>query len=172
MSLKTATYHALVQRHKDSIYCYSLYLLRNRMDAEDVTQEALIRIWKHFGRFNLLSARSWIMRTTHNLCIDLIRKREATQNREHPLDVEYSGQFADSPQDRPARRAELGQLGEKIQEAIQKLPEKMRSVFVLYELQGLKMDEISKALDIPVNTVKVTVRRARLKLQEELRDYA
>lgn len=132
MSLKTATYHALVHRHKDSIYSYAMYLLRNRMDAEDVTQEVLIRIWNHLGRFNILSARSWIMRTTNNLCIDVIRKREASLNKERPLKIEMLEQFKDAPQDRPAQRAELEQMGEKIQKSIQKLPDKMRSVFVLY----------------------------------------
>ena len=52
-----------------------MYLLKNRMDADDITQEVLIRIWKNIERFNILAAKTWIMKTTHNLCIDYLRKR-------------------------------------------------------------------------------------------------
>ena len=60
----------------------------------------------------------------------------------------------------------------KVKEAIQRLPENLRSVFVLYEIEEMKYKEISKALDLPVNSVKVYLLRARKKLQEELKDYA
>jgi RNA polymerase sigma-70 factor (ECF subfamily) len=61
---------------------------------------------------------------------------------------------------------------EKIKEAIQKLPENLKSIFVLYEIEGFKYREISQILDIPLNSVKVYLLRARKKLQEELKDYA
>ena len=59
----------------------------------------------------------------------------------------------------------------KVKEIIQLLPENLKSVFVLYEIEGLKYKEISKTLDMPINTVKVYLLRARKKLQEELRNY-
>ena len=59
----------------------------------------------------------------------------------------------------------------KINEHIEELPENLKSVFVLYEVQGFKYKEISKILDIPINSVKVYLLRARKKLQEGLREY-
>lgn len=61
---------------------------------------------------------------------------------------------------------------DKIKSAIQRLPENLRSVFVLYEIEGFKYKEISNVLDMPINSVKVYILRARKKLQEELKDYA
>ena len=62
-------------------------------------------------------------------------------------------------------------MASKIKEAIQRLPENLRSVFVLYEIEGMKYKEISRALELPLNSVKVYLLRARKKLQEELREY-
>jgi RNA polymerase sigma-70 factor (ECF subfamily) len=62
-------------------------------------------------------------------------------------------------------------MASKVKEAVQRLPDNLRSVFVLYEIEELKYKEISMALDIPINTVKVYLLRARKKLQEELKEY-
>ena len=80
-------YNFLVQQYKNRVYNYSLYLLQNRMDADDVTQEVLIKVWKHIGDFNILAAKTWIMRTTHNLCIDYLRKRKS-ENTKNPLSID------------------------------------------------------------------------------------
>ena len=63
-------------------------------------------------------------------------------------------------------------IGTKIKSAIENLPEKLKSPFVLYELEGFKYREISKILDVPLNTVKVNLLRARKHLQKELKFYA
>ena len=62
-------------------------------------------------------------------------------------------------------------LKEKIHNAIECLPENLKNIFVMYELQGLKYREISEILDMPLNSVRVYLLRARKKLQEELREY-
>ncbi len=59
----------------------------------------------------------------------------------------------------------------KVKESIERLPENLRSIFVMYEINGLKYREISDSLEMPVNTVKVYLMRARKKLQEELKHY-
>jgi RNA polymerase sigma-70 factor (ECF subfamily) len=62
-------------------------------------------------------------------------------------------------------------LKDRIESAIDRLPEKLQSVFVLYELQGLKYAQIAEVLEIPLNSVKVYLMRARIHLQKELSDY-
>ena len=62
-------------------------------------------------------------------------------------------------------------LKEKIHEAIERLPENFKSIFVMYELQGLKYKEISEILNLPLNSVRVYLLRARKKLQEDLREF-
>ncbi len=166
-------YWLLIKQYKNSIYSYALYMLKNRMDADDVTQEVLIRIWKHDDRFNIGAARTWIMKTTHNLCIDCLRKRARMQNREYECNAELEETIADeTPESDPSQNTDTRLLGETVRTAIEKLPENLRSVFVLYEIQGLKYVEISETLNMPVNSVKVYLMRARIKLQIELQKYA
>jgi RNA polymerase sigma-70 factor (ECF subfamily) len=148
-------------------------MLRNRMDAEDVTQEVMIRIWKNINKFNFFAARAWIMRTTHNLCIDNLRQRGKQFQREVSIDKNLSERIEDhNIAGSPEKVLTGSMIDEKIKNAIAQLPEIHKSPFVLYEIQGLKYKEISKILDMPLNSVKVNILRARKRLQKELKFYA
>jgi RNA polymerase sigma-70 factor (ECF subfamily) len=147
-------------------------MLKNRMDADDVTQEVLIKIWKNINTFKIASAKTWIMKTTHNLCIDYLRKRKINVKRIYSIDEEFVENLAgDGSDDNPQDKTHQNIMAGKVKEKIQLLPENLRSIFILYEMQGLKYREISKTLNIPINTVKVYLMRARKKLQEELKHY-
>lgn len=172
MNNKTIKYNLLVKQFKNNIYTYSMYMLRNRMDADDATQEVLIRIWNNIDKFNYAAAKSYIMRITHNLCIDFLRKRSLLVNRELEITEEIEETLNDeNSQSNPYLVMQMKIAKQKINEAIEKLPENLKSVFVLHEMQGLKYIEISTALEIPINSVKVNLFRARKKLQEELKKY-
>jgi len=173
--LETIGYKALVNRYKNRIFSYSIYMLRNSMDAEDVTQEVLIRLWNNMGKFKLPAAGSWIMRTTHNLCIDYLRRNQIARQRSVYIDEDDNSEekiMDNHKENHPEITAQQNIVLEKIKSAVQKLPENLKSVFVLYEIEGFKYKEISSVLDIPINSVKVYMLRARKKLQEELKDYA
>ncbi len=165
-------YRFLIQQYKNKVYTYSMYMLKNKMDADDVTQEVMIRIWQNIDKFNMLAAKTWIIKTTNNLCIDFLRRRSVAVKRKNEIDELFEETYsANSNSDNPYLITHFKMAASKIKEAIQNLPENLRSVFVLYEIEGLKYKEISKALDIPINSVKVYLLRARKKLQEELKDY-
>jgi RNA polymerase sigma-70 factor (ECF subfamily) len=166
MKLTETKYQFLIQQYKNNVYSYALYMMKNRMDAEDISQEVMIRIWQNVGKFNILSAKTWIMKTTHNLCIDYLRKRQSSYSREYRIDEEFSESFADGlEENNPLTKTHLKMMTDKIKIAIQNLPDKLKGVFVLYEIQGMKYREISKALEMPLNTVKVNILRARKKLR-------
>lgn len=166
--LTDTKYNFLVQQYKSRIYNYSVYLLKNKMDAEDVTQEVLIRIWGNLGSFNILSAKTWIMKTTHNLCLDYLRKRKSDFSK-NPYSIDdVSDYIENNAEENPMLKIENEIQTENIKSKIQELPENLRSVFVLYELQNMKYKEISKSLEIPINSVKVYLLRARKQLQEKL----
>jgi RNA polymerase sigma-70 factor, ECF subfamily len=170
--LRQTRYTFLIQQYKNRIYTYSLYMLKNKMDADDVTQEVMIRIWQNIDRFNFLAAKTWIMKTTNNLCIDYLRKRKAESGKNLEIDEVFEDSFSlNRNSDNPMITTHFKMMASKIKEAIQRLPENLRSVFVLYEIQGFRYQEISKMLDMPLNTVKVYMMRARKKLQEELKYY-
>lgn len=158
----------LVKQHKNMVYSYALYMLNDRMEADDAAQETLIRLWENLDKINLLAAKSWLMRTTHNLCIDYIRKRKTT----YEIDEEFSESIsAKENESNPLIMTQLKMAANKVKELIKELPDHLRSVFVLYEIEGLKYKEISKTLDLPINTVKVQLLRARKQLQEKLKNY-
>ncbi len=170
--LNQTRYTFLIRQYKNKIYTYSLFMLKNKMDADDVTQEVMIRIWKNIDRFNMLAARTWIMKTTNNLCIDFLRKRSVAVEREFEIDEMFEDTYSENRNsDNPYLTTHFKMMTAKVKEAIQKLPENLRSVFVLYEIQGFKYHEISKMLNMPLNSVKVYLLRARKKLQEELKSY-
>lgn len=147
-------------------------MLKDKMDADDVTQEVMIRIWQNVDKFNLLAAKTWIMKTTNNLCIDYLRRRNAAYNRNYSISEEMEESFgSELTEHNPFLTAHLKMITTKVKEAVQNLPDNLKSVFILYETQGMKYREISLALDIPMNSVKVYLLRARKKLQEDLKDY-
>lgn len=165
-------YRFLIQQYKNKIYTYSLYMLKNRMDADDVTQEVMIRIWQNIDKFNILAAKTWIIKTTNNLCIDYLRRRAVAVNREFEIDEFFEDTYSKNHNsENPYLITHFKMIASKVKEAIQRLPENLRSVFILYEIEEMKYKEISKALDMPINSVKVYLLRARKKLQEELKEY-
>ena len=143
------------------------------MDAEDVTQEVLIRTWQNINNFNFYAAKGWMMRTTHNLCIDFLRRNNKMNYNEIHIEEDYHEEIADTGiESNPGKLADKIITDDEIKAAIDRLPERIKSPFVLYELQEFKYKEISKILDIPLNTVKVNILRARKQLQKELKKYA
>ncbi len=165
-------YRFLIQQYKNKIYTYSLYMLKNRMDADDVTQEVMIRIWQNIDKFNILAAKTWIIKTTNNLCIDYLRRRSVAVKREFEIDEFFEDTYSKNhDSENPYLITHFKMIALKVKETIQRLPENLRSVFVLYEIEEMKYKEISMALDLPINSVKVYLLRARKKLQKELREY-
>ena len=142
------------------------------MDADDVTQEVLIRLWKNLDNFNINAAGSYIMRMTHNLCIDYLRRRNISVNREIEIDNIFEETYTNVDDlNNPEMMISQENLNSRLKEAIENLPDNLKSIFIMYQLQGMKYKEISKVLDIPINSVKVYLMRARIKLQKELKEY-
>ena len=147
-------------------------MLKNKMDADDVTQEVLIRLWKNLDNFNINAAGSYIMRMTHNLCIDYLRRRNISVNREIEIDNIFEETYTNVDDlNNPEMMISQENLNSRLKEAIENLPDNLKSIFIMYQLQGMKYKEISKVLDIPINSVKVYLMRARIKLQKELKEY-
>jgi len=168
--LDSLKFEILIKQYKNNIYSYALYMMKNRMDADDITQEVFIKIWNNINNFNIKAAKSWIMRTTHNLCIDYLRKRQTSQKKEVNIDSNINISGAGTLTDTEVRlRKNL--LKDKIKHGIETLPDNLKSVFIMYELQGFKYNEISETLSMPLNSVKVYLMRARKKLQEDLKEY-
>ena len=83
--IRELEFKILCERHSDEIYRYARALLSNQADAEDATQEVLLRLWRHLPRLNPFNLRAWLLQTTRYYCLDQIRRRS---NRAAPLPLE------------------------------------------------------------------------------------
>lgn len=159
----------LLERHRDRIYTVAFYSLKNREDAEDVTQDVFIRLWKNRRKLDPERLGAWLMKVTKNACIDAARHR-ASRGRvdgdggENGLDRAPDGR-AD-----PERRTHASDVRRQLGQALRDLPEPYRSIVILREIRGLAYDDIAAAVGKPLNTVKVYLHRGRKMLRDELRE--
>jgi RNA polymerase sigma-70 factor (ECF subfamily) len=171
-----AAFGQLVDEYKDKIYNYVARMLNDPYEAEDVTQEAFLRAYRSLPRFRGASSfHTWLYRIASNLAIDVVRKRkrqDPTFSLDEPLesdDGEYEREIPDdtgSPEDRTSTR----ETRVAVRRAIMDLPEKLRDVMILYELQGETYEDIADILDVPLGTVKSRLFNARNRLKESLEE--
>lgn len=168
-------FQALVEEHRDRVYSLACYLLGDRDDAADATQEVLLRLWRSLPELERSggdreSLVPWLLRVTRNCCFDVMRRsrtrRSALGHPEAPDVVDRTP--ADDPD--PERLAASSDLGRHLRRAVQALAEPYRSVLILREVQEMKYQEISETLEMPLNTVKVNIHRGRKMLRERLKE--
>ncbi len=171
-----AAFEELVEAYKAKIYNYVLRMLGQAETAEDVAQETFIKAYSSLGSFRGASSfQTWLYRIASNLAIDTMRRRkyrQASYSLDEPLDVS-GGQVERDIEDGtagPERQLESAQLQRRVSEAILELSPKLRTVVVLYELQGLSYEEIAAIVGAPLGTVKSRLFNAREHLKKMLAD--
>jgi RNA polymerase sigma-70 factor (ECF subfamily) len=162
-------FRKLADEYAGRIFTFALYSLRRREDAEDVTQEVLIRLWRHRDRIGDERTGAWVMRVTRNLVIDAARRRRSRA----AVFAESSGAETSAARvaalERPDDDCERSELRGALEEAIGSLDEPYRSIVIMREIQGLAYEEIARGMDMPLGTIKVYLHRARRRLRERLR---
>jgi len=167
MRMRRVDFDAAVATHGRRVFTLSVYLLGDHQEAEDVTQEVLIRLWRGGHKVAPERIGAWLLQVTRNACIDLIRKRKrdgAVLCDSDPNGVEHLRETSPGPE----RLLSASRLGENIRRALEKLSEPHRSVVILREIQGLSYQEISDVLEMPLNNVRVNLHRGRRRMREEL----
>lgn len=161
-------FETAVERHQRRIYTFARYYLGNAEEADDITQEVLLKMWRKRRELDEEGLAAWLVRVTRNACYDLLRKRRSVGRVISPEAEEEAA--ADSPDlaPGPQDRAEASDFRRHLRDALQDLDEPYRSIVLLREIQGLKYQEISDALEMPLNTVRVYLHRARYRLRERL----
>ncbi len=159
----------LASEHQSRIYTFSYYYLGAAQDAEDVTQEVLVRLWRHHQSVETGKLKSWTMSVTRNCCIDVLRKRKRQRDVIGDLSFDEAAErIADDTQG-PSDQTELSDLRGRLQDAMAQLEEPYRSALVMREVQQHSYGEISEALEVPLNTVKSHIHRGRQMLRDLLR---
>ncbi len=165
-----SAFEALMEKHMGIIYNIALRMAANQDDAEDMTQEIMIKIFRSLGSFKGNSKFStWIYRVAVNTCLDELKKKK---NKKHlSLDAEISGDDGenqieikdDSPS--PEKLAEQNELRDMVAAAVKLLSDEHRAVIVLRDIRGMSYSEIAGILGCSDGTVKSRISRARAQLK-------
>jgi RNA polymerase sigma-70 factor (ECF subfamily) len=165
-----------ITAHSDEVYRLALRLMKNEADAEEVTQETFLSAFRGIGNFDGRSdLRTWLYRIAYNAAMMRLRR---------PAPETVSVDEAADPQDGgivpqallewrnlPEEELEKAEVREELERAVRDLPEKLRAVFVLRELENVSTEDAAAALGISVDVVKTRLHRARLRLRESLAGY-
>jgi RNA polymerase sigma-70 factor (ECF subfamily) len=173
-------FEQLVDRHEEKLYRVAMRLLRNETDAREVLQETFLSAWQNLESFaGRAQFGSWIYRVAVNAALMMLRSR-----RRHPavsvedvepgtLDsaVEANASSLGDWSKRPDDQLQSAELKQHIQAALDELPEILRVVFVLRDVEGLSTEETADILTVTVPTVKTRLHRARLALRQAITTY-
>ncbi|HKW57716.1 MAG TPA: sigma-70 family RNA polymerase sigma factor [Candidatus Acidoferrum sp.] len=158
-----ARFEQLVLPHLDAAFNLSRWLLRNRADAEDVAQEAMLRAFRFFRGFNGGDARAWLLQIVRNACYTWLEK-----NRQVELMTEFDEDQHQQSSASPEALAIAGDNRDRLARALETLPARFREVLILRELEGCSYKEIAAITSVPIGTVMSALARARQRLQRAL----
>lgn len=155
-------FRQLISSYKGIVFRHALALLNDRMEAEDVTQEAFVKVYYSLAKLeNEYAFVSWLTRIVTNLCYDK-NKKISKKN------AFLSDELCENSMHKGLTPIEQSMNKMSIKEALQQLPLDQRNVLILREVQGYSYSEISDMLKIPLGTVKSRINAGRENLRKEL----
>jgi RNA polymerase sigma-70 factor, ECF subfamily len=153
--------------HFDAAFNLARWLLRDKLNAEDVTQEAMLRAYRFFGNFRAGDARAWLLQIVRNCCYTWLQKNRPGEDLSQ-LDEDSMPSELPSPE----ALAMASKDRERVTRALESLPALFREILVLRELEGCSYREISAITSRPIGTVMSALARGRQKLREALSDQS
>ncbi|WP_460741783.1 RNA polymerase sigma factor [Mariniluteicoccus endophyticus] len=156
-------FRELVESYRTRVWSICLRTTGNHADAEDAFSEALLAAWRNLDKFRGESAfGSWLYRIASNAALMIIRRRK-----EQSMDMDEYAERHEGVSDAMDMADQVIE-NDRLQKAINNLPLKLRAALVLREIADCTYEDIAAQLDIPVQTVKSRLNRARAQLREEL----
>ncbi|HPF45854.1 MAG: RNA polymerase sigma factor [Alphaproteobacteria bacterium] len=159
-------YGMLVDRHLSQNLGYATKILGNVSEAEEVMQEAFIRVWKHASRWDPARKTrftTWFYRVVTNLCYDVGRKRKPQDNVDMLETVASDDMSAENV-------IVVNQRSEQVQEALDALPQRQKMAIILCYFEGLSNREASDVMEVSLNALESYLVRARRNLADILKD--
>ncbi len=154
----------LVRQHADRVYRLAYRLSGNQHDAEDLTQETFIRVFRSVHNYQPGTFEGWLHRITTNLFLDMVRRRGRIRMEALPED--YDRVPAGGPD--PEQIYHDARLGPGLQAALDSLPPEFRAAVVLCDIEGLSYEEIGATLGVKLGTVRSRIHRGRQALRDHL----
>jgi len=168
-----SAFEELFVKYQSKVFNIAYRMLSNYEDAGDITQEVFIRVFKSLRGFRGDSRfYTWLYRITVNSCINQLKSQKPTVPLNNCDESWERGKpaFGSSPNRGPLERLEEKELQRYVQNGINSLPSKYRSVIVLRDIQGLRYQEIAEILGCSLEAVRSCLYRARRELRKELED--
>ncbi len=155
-----------MQRHTRRIYNLCYRFTSNRHEAEDLTQDVFLRVYRTLGSYRSAHGgfATWMTSVTRNLLIDHYRRTKRDRLTDSLEDALPKLEEKQSAGRRPDQAALAGELSEQVQQALGKISPDLREAVILRDLQGLEYREIQDVLGVPEGTVKSRINRGRIEL--------
>ncbi len=153
-------YRKWVEEYQNQAWTLARYLLKDAQEAEDVCQEAFVKLWNHQDSVDKDKIRPWLMKVTRNGCLDRLRRR-------HPTEELMEWRHQDETPG-PMQGLQQHQTGQWLKQAIEALKEPYRSLVVLRDIHQHSYGEVAVVLELSLSQVKVYLHRARKQLREQL----
>jgi RNA polymerase sigma-70 factor, ECF subfamily len=154
----------VVREHADRVYRLAYRLTGNAHDAEDLTQETFIRVFRSLASYKPGTFEGWLHRITTNLFLDMARRRSRLRMEGLPEDTDRLA--GDDPS--PEQVYAATHLDPDLQEALDELPPEFRAAVVLCDVEGLSYEEIGATLGVKLGTVRSRIHRGRQALRASL----
>lgn len=172
---KLEAFDQLVTLYRGKVYAMIVNMIRNDADAWDLAQDVFIKAWKALPKFEARSAfYTWLYRITHNVTYDWMRKKKVRGDAEFDdnlaTQAEPGAHTAPRETGTPDEVITRGELGDRLENAIESLSADHRAVILLKEVDGLSYQEIADTLECSMGTVMSRLFYARKKLQTLLQD--
>jgi RNA polymerase sigma-70 factor (ECF subfamily) len=170
-------FEVLTSRYEQRVYALAMRMLRQEQDAEDVTQQTFLSVLENLEGFRgEASFSTWVLRIASHAALKIIRKQkglntvsleEATEKSDDYNSIPHPEFIADWRQS-PEHLVERNEVRRLLDDALTRLDEKHRLVFLLRDVEGMSVRETAEALELSEGNVKVRLLRARLQLREDL----
>jgi RNA polymerase sigma-70 factor (ECF subfamily) len=164
---KLARFEAAILPHLDAAYNLARWLTRHEQNAEDVVQEAYLRAYQYFDRFQGDTGRAWLLRIVRNTCYTWLEKNRPHQS---TVPLNEAGLEIASKAFSPGTKPLVDVRREQLEQALAALTPDLREVIVLRELEQLSYKEIAAVADIPLGTVMSRLARGRQQLHDQLQE--
>jgi RNA polymerase sigma-70 factor (ECF subfamily) len=178
-----AAFEELIGRHEEKVYRIAMRFTRNETDAAEILQETFLSAWRNLEGFQgKAQFASWLYRVAVNAALMLLRSQKRhPQVAVEDVTPEALGEAAKDASPglgagtdwsrRPDEQFQSEELRHQIQQAVDRLPESQRSVFLMRDVDGLSTEETGELLNLSIPTVKTRLHRARLALREAITHY-
>lgn len=154
-------WESLVAEHADGVYRLAFRLSGNKHDAEDLTQETFMRVFRSLKTYKPGSFRGWLHRITTNLFLDMVRHRQTIRMEALPEDYDR----VPGSEPTPEQAFQANNLHPVLQEALDEMSAEFRVVLVLCDVVGMSYEDIADTLGVKMGTVRSRIHRARSQLR-------